>query len=68
MDVIPLDCLQETVGEKPDETVGRRLREFVSSWGNLGGIAAVRFLVWVMYVIGWRAANQASLLVAGRGS
>ena len=45
MDVIPLDCLQETVGEKPDETVGRRFREFVGSWGNLGGIAAVRFLV-----------------------
>ena len=34
------DCLQETVGENPDERVGRRLREFVSSWRDLDGITA----------------------------
>ena len=44
------------------------MREFVSGWGNLGGIAAVQCLVQVTYMISWCAANHASLVVAGRGS
>ena len=42
---------------------------FVSSWGDLGGItAAHECLVQVTYMIGWCAANQASLVLTRRGS
>ena len=37
--------------------------------GDLGGItAAHEYLVQVMYMIGWYAANQASLVLTRRGS
>ena len=41
---------------------------FVSSWGDLGGFAVVQGLVQVTYMVSWCAANQAFLVLTGRGS
>ena len=41
---------------------------FVSSWGDLGGFAVVQGLIQVTHMIRWCAANQAFLVLTGRGS
>ena len=70
--VLQFDCIQEHGGECPDAMVergwGLSRAVFVGSWRDLGGFAVVHGLVQVTYMVSWCAANQASLVLARRGS
>jgi len=69
-DVVIFDCIQESVGEDQDEMVRRRggASVFIRGWRILGGITVAQCLVQVANMIGWSAANQASLVSTRRGS
>ena len=70
--VLQFDCIQEHGGEYLDVMVrrgwGLSKAVFISSWRDLGGFAVGQGLVQVTYMVSWCAANQASLVVARRGS